>query len=154
MPTVLIGIVSISFEEASQRNEALSYMEEKMNFITGLANQQDSTYFSEARVTAIKSVFDKMDADEGLTLDCNELGPFYQYTFDLMFGVELNENQTEALFHLMVRVTALFTLCRLRHVCHHESFVTCSTVLSASSYVMPLLPFVLGYGRRHGTRIW
>jgi len=31
----------------------------------------------------------------------NEVAPFYHYTFAKLFGVSLNKDQTEALFHLM-----------------------------------------------------
>jgi hypothetical protein len=43
LPTVLVGIVSISFDEASRRNEALQEMEDKMARVaTEAAKQVDS----------------------------------------------------------------------------------------------------------------
>ena len=35
----------------------------------------------------LEQVFEMMDADGELTLDVNEMGPFYQYAFDSLFGV-------------------------------------------------------------------
>jgi len=101
LPTVLVGIVSISFDEASRRNEALQEMEDKMALQAKAAYDQDPVFFAPARIVAIRDVFDAMDADGELSLDVNEMAPFYQYSFDILFGVDLTSNATEALFHLM-----------------------------------------------------
>mmetsp|Transcript_56550 Transcript_56550/g.128212 ORF Transcript_56550/g.128212 Transcript_56550/m.128212 type:complete len:190 (+) Transcript_56550:1-570(+) len=42
-----------------------------------------------------------MDADDELSLDMNEMGPFYETAFELVFEIQLNDEQTEALFHIM-----------------------------------------------------
>eukprot|EP00615_Pteridomonas_danica_P011765 CAMPEP_0114346930 /NCGR_PEP_ID=MMETSP0101-20121206/13474_1 /TAXON_ID=38822 ORGANISM="Pteridomonas danica, Strain PT" /NCGR_SAMPLE_ID=MMETSP0101 /ASSEMBLY_ACC=CAM_ASM_000211 /LENGTH=1430 /DNA_ID=CAMNT_0001483895 /DNA_START=53 /DNA_END=4345 /DNA_ORIENTATION=+ len=101
MPTVLIGIVSINFDEANRRAEAMQEMDEKMERIAIHAKAVNPVFFTDDRFIAIRTVFDSMDADGELTLDVNEMAPFYQYVFDKLFGVDLDQNQTEALFHLM-----------------------------------------------------
>jgi len=101
LPTVLIGIVSISFDEANRRASALQEMQEKMIRVQTLAKEDLPDFFSPGRMDSIRAVFDHMDADGGLVLDVNEMGPFYTHAFDMLFQVVLSKDQTEALFHLM-----------------------------------------------------
>jgi len=58
-------------------------------------------FFTPERVNAIRNVFDAMDTDGGLTLDLKEVSPFYHYAFARVFGVSLDREHTDALFHLM-----------------------------------------------------
>ena len=58
-------------------------------------------FFTHDRLAAIRDVFEVMDADDELTLDLNEISPFYHYSFVKLFGISLTKDQTEALFHLM-----------------------------------------------------
>jgi hypothetical protein len=47
------------------------------------------TFFNSKRLDAIREVFETMDADEELTLDLNEMTPFYHFVFDFVFHVTL-----------------------------------------------------------------
>jgi hypothetical protein len=46
----------------------------------------------------MRVAFDSMDASESLSLDLGEIAPFLQYSFALLFGVELSTGEAEALF--------------------------------------------------------
>ena len=58
-------------------------------------------YFSNSRKEKLKNVFEEMDADGELSLDMNEMIPFYQISFKILFDMEPRTEQMEALFHLM-----------------------------------------------------
>jgi len=101
LPTVLIGIVAISFDEASRRAEALKEMHKGMHKVVADAEASLPRFFTKDRLFAILDIFEVMDADGELTLDLNEMSPFYHYSFAKLFGISLSKDQTEALFHLM-----------------------------------------------------
>lgn len=58
-------------------------------------------YCTPKRVQQLKEVFEEMDADNELSLDINEMIPFYQISFKILFDMEPKTEQMEALFHLM-----------------------------------------------------
>jgi len=58
-------------------------------------------YCTPKRVQQLKEVFEEMDADDELSLDMNEMIPFYQISFKILFDMEPKTEQMEALFHLM-----------------------------------------------------
>jgi len=58
-------------------------------------------YCTPKRVQQLKEVFEEMDADNELSLDMNEMIPFYQISFKILFDMEPKTEQMEALFHLM-----------------------------------------------------
>jgi hypothetical protein len=101
LPTVLIGIVVISFEEASRKSEQMQVMVSKMVSVIGDAREQMPDFFTEGRIGKLRTVFEEMDADGELTLDINEMTPFFEYTFQKVFEVRLTKEQQEQLFHLM-----------------------------------------------------
>lgn len=101
LPTVLIGIVVISFEEASRKSEQMQEMVSKMVSVIGDAREQMPDFFTEGRIEKLRTVFEEIDADGELTLDINEMTPFFEYTFQKVFEVKLTKEQQEQLFHLM-----------------------------------------------------
>ena len=101
LPTVLIGIISISFDEASRRASQVEEMQTKMERIKADAVAVLPDFFTQERFVALRAVFDSMDADGEMTLDVQEMAPFYQFAFDIVFHVDLTPAQTEDLFHLM-----------------------------------------------------
>jgi len=101
LPTVLIGIVVISFEEASRKAEQMQEMLTKMVTVIGEAQEEMPDFFTEGRIDKLRTVFEEMDADGELTLDINEMTPFFEYTFQKVFDLKLTKEQQEQLFHLM-----------------------------------------------------
>jgi len=101
LPTVLIGIVVISFEEASRKAEQMQEMLTKMVTVIGEAQEEMPDFFTEGRIDKLRTVFEEMDADGELTLDINEMTPFFEYTFQKVFDLKLSKEQQEQLFHLM-----------------------------------------------------
>ena len=105
LPTVLIGIVVISFEEASRKSSQVEEMMSRMATIIGDAQEQMPWFFTTTRIEKLRCVFEEMDADGELTLDINEMTPFFEYAFQKVFDVKLTKEQQEQLFHLMVRLS-------------------------------------------------
>jgi Ca2+-binding EF-hand superfamily protein len=101
LPTVLIGIVVISFEEASRKAEQMQEMLTKMVTVIGEAQEEMPDFFTEGRIDKLRTVFEEMDADGELTLDINEMTPFFEYTFQKVFDLKLSKEEQEQLFHLM-----------------------------------------------------
>ena len=48
-----------------------------------------------------QELFEILDADGEMSLDINEMSPFYIYTFAHVFGAVLDRTECEAIFHLM-----------------------------------------------------
>ena len=103
LPTTLIGIVIISFDEASKRGELIREQMEKLETVTKEAQAAMPEFFTEHRMERLEKVFEEMDCDGELSLDMNELQPCYEYVFQHVFDVALTVNQQESLFQLMVR---------------------------------------------------
>lgn len=104
LPTVLIGIVAISFEEATRKAANMQEMMSKMDEVMEEAKLKMPGFVTKARVDKIRSVFDEMDADGELAMDTNEMQGFYEISFQQCFGVTFQGRQAdslEGLFHLM-----------------------------------------------------
>lgn len=62
------------------------------------------------------------DTDGGLTLDLKEVSPFYHYAFARVFGVSLDREHTDALFHLMdMDANSEVQFWWVLHVCMRDS---------------------------------
>ena len=101
LPTTLIGIVIISFEEATKRGALIREQLEKMEVVTKDAKAAMPEFFTEHRFERLEKVFQEMDCDGELSLDMAELAPCYEYVFQHTFDVELSTKQQEALFYIM-----------------------------------------------------
>lgn len=102
IPTLLIGMVSIAFEEASHRTKIILDDTEKLEIVLPRVKALLPDFFrSPDRIERIKDVFDTMDAEGGGTLDVLEMSFFFAYTFYKIFGVMLNSSDREKLFHIM-----------------------------------------------------
>jgi len=101
LPTVLIGIVAISFEEATRHSANLQEMMEKMALVMVETEAKMPGYFTPDRIAKLREVFSEMDADNELSLDMNEMIPFYKLSFALLFEVDLADEHMEAIFYLM-----------------------------------------------------
>ena len=62
-------------------------MQEKISKVMDHAEAHVPGFFIHGRMAALEEVFAAMDADGELTLDVHEMGPFYKYAFDSLFGV-------------------------------------------------------------------
>jgi hypothetical protein len=71
LPTVLIGIVAISFEEATRKAANMQAVMASMDGIMEQVNAQLPGYFTEKKMAELKEVFEEMDADDELSLDMN-----------------------------------------------------------------------------------
>ena len=101
LPTVLIGIVAISFDDASRKARTMIGMIEEMNEVVENAKKDLPAFITPNRIDLIRDMFDEMDADAEMTLDFNELYVFFHYVFASIFEFEVNREQCEAIFHLM-----------------------------------------------------
>ncbi len=102
LPTVLIGIVAISFDEATRKASNYQEMMRKMRTVQSDAAQKVPGFLTTARLALLQELFREMDADDELALDLNEIIPFYRETFSILFDIhDLSNDQMEALFHVM-----------------------------------------------------
>jgi len=101
LPTVLIGIVSIKFDEASRYFDAARELKEKTARVVEQAKNELPSFFSDLRLEACRSLFDQLDADSSLSIDYRSLAPFYHYAFAQLFDVELSPDQCESLYQIM-----------------------------------------------------
>ena len=68
LPTVLIGIVSISFDDASRKARVISGMLKEMNEVVEKAKEDLPLFITPNRVDLIRDMFDEMDADAEMTV--------------------------------------------------------------------------------------
>jgi len=101
LPTVLIGIVAISFDTATRRSALMASMEKEMRKVLATCSVDLPHFFTPGRIELLRAVFDHMDADGELSLDVNECAPFYHYAFLRLFNQTLDQAQVECIFHLM-----------------------------------------------------
>ena len=76
-------------------------MIQKTKIAVADAKSQMPDFFTEHRFERMQAVFEEMDADGELSLDINEMTPFYEYVFEHLFSVKLTKEQQEQVFHLM-----------------------------------------------------
>jgi len=104
LPTVLIGIVAISFEEATRKAGNMEESVSKMERVLNEAKEKMPGFITPSRIVKIRSVFEELDANGSLALDTNELRAFYQLSFKHLFGVTFKgkeADELEGLFHLI-----------------------------------------------------
>ena len=101
LPTVLIGIVAIKFEEATKFADAAANAEAELATVVGKAKRTLPGFFTPGRVEVLRDVFDSMDANSTFGIELAEMLPFYHYSFSKLFNVTLRRDDTEALFLLM-----------------------------------------------------
>eukprot|EP00615_Pteridomonas_danica_P006514 CAMPEP_0114328932 /NCGR_PEP_ID=MMETSP0101-20121206/736_1 /TAXON_ID=38822 ORGANISM="Pteridomonas danica, Strain PT" /NCGR_SAMPLE_ID=MMETSP0101 /ASSEMBLY_ACC=CAM_ASM_000211 /LENGTH=413 /DNA_ID=CAMNT_0001458419 /DNA_START=2049 /DNA_END=3287 /DNA_ORIENTATION=+ len=101
LPTVLIGIVSIEFFVARKRMQEYDIIEVEMETSDARSMRENPMFFTKDRCRLLRALFIRLDADGEMKLDMQEITPFFHYVFDKCFGVDLDRQQVEALFHLM-----------------------------------------------------
>jgi Ca2+-binding EF-hand superfamily protein len=101
LPTVLIGVVSIKFDEATRYADTARHLKKHTKPLIEQAQQHLPDFFSKARILACRSLFDQMDTDSSLTLEYVALAPFYHYSFAKLFNVEITPDQCESIFQIM-----------------------------------------------------
>ena len=79
-------------------------MLKEMNEVVEKAKEDLPSFITPNRVDLIRDMFDEMDADAEMTLDFNELYVFFHYVFAVIFDIEVNREECEAIFHLMVKM--------------------------------------------------
>ncbi len=117
LPTVLIGVVSIKFDEASttieKRQLHQSTLEETIlkTQVSTLSilfcdterfhgTRQASLQGSPLDKSVVKQVFDALDAKADHALDLQEMSPFLHYAFDKLFNVRHTRSFRGRLPHL------------------------------------------------------
>ena len=102
LPTVLIGIVAISFDEATKRATNYREMMRKMQTVKDDADKNMPGFLSSKRMSILEALFAEMDADGEMALDLNEIVPFYKEVFKELFKVnDISRDTMESLFHVM-----------------------------------------------------
>jgi len=101
MPTILIGIVVVSFDEATSHDAIASSMVEKMHVTVDSVKESMPEFFTQWRIDRMLDAFQEIDADGELTLDMDEMAPFFGYVFYYLFDVELTKEQEDMLYQIM-----------------------------------------------------
>jgi hypothetical protein len=101
LPTVLIGIVVVSFNDESKRAANVKEMVSKMRAAVKRVQHELPDFFTEWRIQALQDAFNEIDADGELSLDMSEMAPFFAYIFFVLFDASLTEHLEEKLYHLM-----------------------------------------------------
>lgn len=101
MPTLLIGIVVVSFDEATSHDAIASSMVEKMHVTVDSVKETMPEFFTQWRIDRMLEAFQEIDADGELTLDMDEMAPFFGYVFYCIFDVELTKEQEDMLYQIM-----------------------------------------------------
>jgi len=101
LPTVLIGIVAISYDEATRKAANVQEMMSKLPMVVKEAEKLFPGFLSRSRQEKLRKCFSAMDADDELSLDINEMTPFFEKVFKTVFDVELSSDQMLSLFHIM-----------------------------------------------------
>ncbi len=71
LPTVLIGIVAISFDDATTKQKMIEGMENEMHRVVDRAKKNLPTFITSNRINLVRDLFELMDADGEMTLDFN-----------------------------------------------------------------------------------
>ena len=97
LPTMLIGIVAISFEESFRSSEAEKKNAEETALVIMQVMRDNPSFFTVIRIELLRVVFNAMDVDGGGTLDLNEVTPLIQYICWRHLRVQLEAPEIEAL---------------------------------------------------------
>jgi hypothetical protein len=101
MPTVLIGIVVVSFDAATKHGVVEVAMVEKMHVAVHTAKENMPDFFTQWRIDRMLEAFQEIDADGELSLDMDEMTPFFAYVCYSVFDVNLTNVQQEMLYQIM-----------------------------------------------------
>jgi hypothetical protein len=71
LPTVLIGIVAISFEEATQKAINVRAVMASMDGVMEQVHERLPGYFTDKKMAELKEIFNEIDADGELSIDIN-----------------------------------------------------------------------------------
>lgn len=85
-----MGIISIKFDEASRHIEKANEEKTATEKVVKAAREYLPNYFTDDRLRALRELYNMMDANGELTLDIVEVAPFLHYTFDELFGLQMN----------------------------------------------------------------
>ena len=109
-------------------------MMQKMHESVALARKEMPAYFSEKRVTAMRAAFEEMDADGGLTLDMEELCPFFDYVFYKLFSENLTQREQEQLKQASGQQALVRQLCHSIQLALHLRCSRCPPQPCATCY--------------------
>ena len=101
LPTVLIGIVAISYDEATKKAQNFEEMMSKLPRVEAESAKLMPGFLSRSRQDKLYSAFSAMDADDELSLDIAELTPFFGKAFKEIFDVKVTDEEMLCLFHIM-----------------------------------------------------
>lgn len=92
LPTILIGIIAISFNEASRLNQARVRDTESVRHTENVISQHDPIFFSRERVLLLRRIYDTIDVDGSLELDMSEIEPLLNFICkdELMIDVDVH----------------------------------------------------------------
>jgi len=87
LPTVLVGIISIKFDEASQYGDTAKLVKERTDAVIKQVQGEVTGFFTEGRMEILKSLFNAMDCNANQSLEIVDITPYFHYVFDAYFGV-------------------------------------------------------------------
>ena len=97
LPTMLIGIVAISFSQNLAHAEAEKEDLEKSKDKVRIVKKVMPAFFTDQRVECMHALFIAMDADKGGSLDLNEIVPVLKYICERHFFVRVSEEEIDML---------------------------------------------------------
>jgi len=115
LPTVLVGIISIKFDEASQYGDTAKLVKERTDAVIKQVQGEVTGFFTEGRMEILKSLFNAMDCNGNQSLEIVDITPYFHYVFDAYFGVLMRastdkgaiedkrifQDRSEALYQIM-----------------------------------------------------
>jgi hypothetical protein len=101
LPTVLIGIVIVSFEDASS---TLAEQESSATSAIRAVEEAGTTipeFFTSRRIELIQDAFCQIDLDNSGSVDALEMMPAFAYTALTTIGVRFSKEQEEVIYQLV-----------------------------------------------------
>jgi len=97
LPTMLVGIVAVSFEESYRRLEAEIDSALFGRELIEYAIEENPMFFTPVRLRLLRDIFDSIDIDGGGTLDQDEVTPLMQYLLSRHMNTKLKLFEVQAL---------------------------------------------------------
>jgi len=97
LPTMLIGIVTISFEESFRQSEIEIKNQVDAKVMIQMVQEDMPAFFSDVRVELLKFVFSSIDVDDSGSLDINEVAPLIKYISFKHLRIDLKNEDIRAL---------------------------------------------------------
>jgi len=100
IPSMLVGIVALAFEESFRKTELERKTMADSDRIISRVKEDMPSFFTSARLLRFRRVFDAMYVDKGGSLDLNEIGPLLKYICRKHLKIEVTLKEMVEVFML------------------------------------------------------